>query len=161
MKKINEKILPVGDIRKWRESVRRQGIRLVVTNGCFDLLHIGHATYLEQARNHGDMLLVGINDDQSVRQLKGSGRPTNPELHRASVVAALQSVDFVCIFSGKRATKLLEEVQPDIWVKGGDYTLESLDESEKNAVFQAGGKIVIIPIIHDVSTTKILARSSK
>ena len=98
------------------------GRKLVVTNGCFDILHLGHVTYLENARNHGDALLLGVNGDIAVTGLKGPGRPVNSETDRAAVLAALQSVDAVCIFTDKTATKFLAAAQPDIYVKGGDYT---------------------------------------
>jgi len=103
--------------------MREQGKKLVVTNGCFDLLHLGHVTYLENGRNLGDALLVGLNADASVQQLKGEGRPINTESDLAAVLAALQSVDGVCIFSDKTATRFLSVAQPDIYLKGGDYTL--------------------------------------
>ena len=107
--------------------MRASGRKLVVTNGCFDILHLGHVTYLESARNFGDSLLVGVNDDDATRQLKGAGRPVNPEADRAAVLAALASVDGVCVFADKTAIKFLSAARPDIYVKGGDYTLETLD----------------------------------
>src|SRR5512139_4063214 len=103
--------------------MRARGKRLVVTNGCFDVLHLGHVTYLETARSQGDALLVGVNSDEAVRQLKGPGRPVTPETDRAAVLAALESVDGVCIFAESTATRFLAAAQPDIYVKGGDYTL--------------------------------------
>lgn len=131
---------------------------MVVTNGCFDLLHPGHATYLEAARALGSTLLVGINDDSGVRTLKGSGRPVNSEMDRAALLAALQSVDAVTVFPGDTAEAFLQLAQPDIYVKGGDYTLESLNQSERRIVEAAGGKIVLLPIVPGKSTTAILAK---
>lgn len=145
----------------WRAAVRARGIKLVVTNGCFDLLHPGHVTYLETARNHGDALLLGLNSDDSTRQLKGEGRPVNPEADRAVVVAALESVDGVCIFSDKTATRFLAAAQPDVYVKGGDYTLDTLNPDERRAVESAGGKIVIIPFVTGKSTTGLLAKIAR
>jgi rfaE bifunctional protein nucleotidyltransferase chain/domain len=141
--------------------MRAGGKRLVVTNGCFDLLHLGHVVYLQTARNQGDSLLVGINGDESVRQLKGSGRPLNSEEDRAAVVAALESVHGVCIFAEHTATRFLAAAQPDIYVKGGDYTLETLNPEERRTVEQAGGRIVIIPFVSGKSTTGLLQKMMK
>src|SRR5215212_7193744 len=120
--------------------MRARDKRVVVTNGCFDLLHLGHVTYLEQARKHGDVLLVGVNSDSAVHQLKGPDRPLNPEHDRASVIAALESVDSVCIFADATATRFLEVAQPDVYVKGGDYTPQTLNQEERRTVEKAGGK---------------------
>ena len=152
------KIVARDKLPEWRAAIRKAGKKLVVTNGCFDVLHLGHVAYLESARNLGDALLVGINSDEATRQLKGPGRPVNPETDRALVLAALQSVDGVCIFADTAATKFLAEVQPDIYVKGGDYTLETLNQEERYAVEQMGGKIVIIPLMPGKSTTALLKK---
>jgi rfaE bifunctional protein nucleotidyltransferase chain/domain len=141
--------------------MRESGRKLVVTNGCFDLLHLGHVTYLETARNLGDALLIGVNSDQSVRQLKGADRPVNSEYDRAAVLAALQSVDGACIFGERAATRFLAAAQPDIYVKGGDYTLETLSQEERRAVEQSGGRIVIIPFVPGKSTTTLLQKISR
>src|SRR5436190_16710006 len=125
-----EKIVPWAKLPSWRAAIRVKGRRLVVTNGCFDILHLGHVTYLEAARQQGDMLLVGINSDASVQELKGAGRPVNFEADRAAVVAALGCVDAVCIFNERSALHFLTASQPDIWVKGGDYTIESVNQDE-------------------------------
>ena len=145
----------------WRAALRASGKRLVVTNGCFDLLHLGHVTYLESARNQGDVLLIGVNGDDSVRQLKGPTRPLNCESDRAAVLAALDSVDSTCIFTEKTATRFLGAAQPDVYVKGGDYTLETLNQDERRAVEQGGGRIVIIPFVPGKSTTAILEKISR
>ncbi len=156
-----EKIIAWEQLPAWRAALRASGKKLVVTNGCFDLLHLGHVTYLETARNHGDALLVGINSDASVRELKGPERPVNSEFDRAAVVAALQSVDAVCIFSDRAATRFLAAAQPDIWIKGGDYTLETLNQEERRNVEGAGGRIVIIPVVPGKSTTALLQKISR
>ena len=140
--------------------MRANGKKLVVTNGCFDVLHLGHVAYLESARNLGDALLVGVNGDNSARELKGAGRPVNSENDRAAVLAALGSVDGVCIFIEKTAMKFLERAQPDIYIKGGDYTLETLNPEERRVVERAGGKIVIIPFTPGKSTTALLKKIS-
>jgi D-glycero-beta-D-manno-heptose 1-phosphate adenylyltransferase len=155
------KIVPWSDLPTWRAALRASGKTLVVTNGCFDLLHIGHVTYLEMARNQGDALLVGVNGDKSVQQLKGPERPLNVEVDRAGVLAALESVDGVCIFAEKTAERFLAAAQPDIYVKGGDYTLETLNPDERRTVEQAGGKIVIIPQVPGKSTTTLLEKITR
>jgi len=156
-----EKIIPWEKLPEWREALRATGRRLVVTNGCFDLLHAGHVTYLQTARNQGDALLLGLNGDDSVRQLKGPDRPVNEEADRAKVMAALESVNAVCIFAERSANRFLAAAQPDIYVKGGDYTVETLDQDERRTVEQAGGKIVIIPFVPGKSTTALLKKISR
>ncbi|HTG45177.1 MAG TPA: adenylyltransferase/cytidyltransferase family protein [Verrucomicrobiae bacterium] len=155
--KFRAKILPYTELAQWREKNQWAG-RLVVTNGCFDLLHLGHVTYLETARNLGDALLVGINSDAAVRGLKGEGRPINSEEDRAAVIAALGSVDYVCVFPEVRATDFLLRAQPDIYVKGGDYTVETLDQNERRAVESQGGTIHIISFVPGKSTTSLLRK---
>jgi rfaE bifunctional protein nucleotidyltransferase chain/domain len=153
-----QKLIAPAGLVAWRSSVRAGGRKLVVTNGCFDVLHAGHVTYLEKARNHGDALLIGLNGDAAVRLLKGEGRPVNEQADRALILAALASVDGVCIFPESTATRFLAEAQPDIYVKGGDYTLETLNQEERKAVEQSGGRIVILPFVSGKSTSSILAR---
>jgi rfaE bifunctional protein nucleotidyltransferase chain/domain len=155
------KIIAWDKLPEWRAALRASGRKLVVTNGCFDILHLGHVTYLESARNFGDALLVGINGDEATRQLKGPGRPVNVEADRAAVLAALASVDGVCVFAEKAATKFLSAARSDIYVKGGDYTLDTLNQDERRAVESAGGKIVIIPFVPGKSTTALLEKISR
>jgi len=155
------KIIDWDKLPEWRKAFRASAKKLVVTNGCFDILHLGHVTYLENARNFGDALLVGVNSDYATRQLKGAGRPVNSETDRASVLAALQSVDGVCIFTDTTATKFLAAAQPDIYVKGGDYTLETLNQHERDAVESAGGKIILVPLVPGKSTTSLLKKISR
>ena len=156
--KFLEKIIAWERLREWRAGMRARGQRLVVTNGCFDLLHLGHVTYLETARNHGDALLVGVNSDAAVRELKGPERPVTPEADRAALLAALESVDGVCVFAEATATRFLAAARPDIYVKGGDYTLDTLNQDERRTVEKAGGKIVIIPFVPGKSTTATLKK---
>jgi len=155
------KLITWEQLAVWRASFRANGKKLVVTNGCFDILHLGHVTYLENARNSGDALLIGVNSDAAVRGLKGAGRPVNSETDRASVLAALQCVDGVCIFTDTTATKFLAAAQPDIYVKGGDYTLDTLNQDERRAVESAGGKIVLVPFVPGKSTTSLLEKISR
>jgi rfaE bifunctional protein nucleotidyltransferase chain/domain len=156
-----EKLISWADLPAWRAEVRARGERLVVTNGCFDVLHLGHVTYLETARNLGDRLLIGLSGDDSVRQLKGANRPINNERDRGAVLAALESVSGVCIFAEKTATRFLALAQPDVYVKGGDYTLETLNKDERRTVEEAGGKIVLIPFVPGKSTTALLEKISQ
>src|SRR5678815_3702183 len=155
-----DKIIPWEQLPAWRAKVRASGKRLVVTNGCFDLLHRGHVTYLQAARSQGEALLVGLNSDVSVGQLKGPDRPLNAEADRAAVLAALESVDAVCIFAEKTATRFIERAQPDIYVKGGDYTVETLNQEERKVVESAGGKIMVLPVVPGKSTTALLKKLS-
>ncbi|MGH7951211.1 MAG: adenylyltransferase/cytidyltransferase family protein [Limisphaerales bacterium] len=153
-----DKIIAWDKLPGWRKQFRASGKKLVVTNGCFDILHLGHVTYLETARNFGDSLLVGVNGDAAARELKGANRPVNSENDRAAILAALESVTGICIFSEKTAVKFLERAQPDIYVKGGDYTLDTLNQDERRAVESAGGKIMIIPFVPGKSTTALLEK---
>jgi rfaE bifunctional protein nucleotidyltransferase chain/domain len=136
----------------------RQGRRLVVTNGCFDLLHAGHVRYLQQARALGDALAVGLNGDHSVRELKGPARPVNSQDDRAEVLAALGCVDFVSIFEGKRATTFLRAVRPHLYAKGGDYTPDSLDPEERAVLAEAGSEVRILPLVPGRSTSAVLEK---
>jgi len=156
-----KKIIAWNDLPKWREQMRSSGHKLVVTNGCFDLLHAGHVTYLENARNLGHALLIGLNGDDAVRKLKGEGRPINDEKDRATVLAELESVNGVCIFAESTATRFLGHAQPDIYVKGGDYTIDTLNQDERKTVEKAGGRIVIIPFVPGKSTTATLAKIAR
>jgi rfaE bifunctional protein nucleotidyltransferase chain/domain len=135
------------------------GKRLVLTNGCFDLLHTGHVRYLEEARCCGDALLVAVNSDDSVRELKGPSRPVNSELDRAEVLAALRCVDYVTIFMGKRVTEVIRLLKPAVYAKGGDYTPETLDPGEKAALDEVGAEIRILQLVPGRSTTAILEKS--
>ena len=153
-----DKILAWDDLPAWRSALRAAGRRLVVTNGCFDILHVGHVTYLEAARQLGDALLVGLNSDASVRALKGPGRPVNPQDDRAAVVAALECVSAVCIFQEVDACRFLAYAEPDVYVKGGDYTLDTLNPAERRIVEALGGRIVVLPLVPGRSTTALLQR---
>ena len=156
-----EKILSLDSLPAWRAAMRARGKKLVVTNGCFDILHVGHVTYLQEARQQGDALLVGLNGDASVRQLKGPGRPLNSELDRATILAALQAVDAVCVFPDLRATPFLAAAQPDVYVKGGDFTVDQLPQEERDAVEKVGGKILTIGHVPGKSTTALLGKISR
>lgn len=146
------------DLRSLREAVavwRRDGARLVTTNGCFDILHAGHLKTLQAARELGDRLIVGLNSDESVRALKGPGRPVVTEAARAATLAALPFVDRVQIFSGTTPDAVLEAVRPDVHVKGGDYTARELPEYD--LVTAMGGRIEIVPELPGTHTSDVLA----
>ena len=133
------------------------GKTVVFTNGCFDILHVGHVRYLAAAKRLGDILVVGLNGDASVRELKGEGRPLNSQEDRAEVMAALEAVDYVIIFGEKRVDNLLREVRPQVYAKGGDYTENSLDPNEVAALKEIGAKIEILPWVPGKSTSKLVA----
>ena len=137
-------------------ELRGAGKKLVVTNGCFDLLHLGHVRYLQAARKLGDALAVGLNGDGSVRELKGNGRPINNEGDRAEVLAALECVDFITIFPEMRATELILAAQPAIYAKGGDYSSETLNAEERAALQEVGAQTRIIPFEKGYSTSLLL-----
>lgn len=153
-----EKILSVADLVRQREALAEQGRRLVFTNGCFDLLHVGHVRYLQAARALGDALVVAVNGDASVRALKGPSRPIHPEEDRAEVLAALECVDFVVLFDTERVTELVRAIRPHLYAKGGDYTVASLNAEERAALDAVGAEIRILPLVPGKSTTGTLAR---
>jgi D-glycero-beta-D-manno-heptose 1-phosphate adenylyltransferase len=138
------------------EERRVRGEKVVFTNGCFDILHVGHARYLAEARALGDLLVVGLNSDHSVQALKGPGRPLVPQEERAEMLAHLASVDYVCIFPEATPVSLIEAVRPAVHVKGGDYQLDDLPEAE--AVRRGGGEVVIVSLVPGRSTTNIVSR---
>ena len=147
------------DIARFCEILRKGGKKIVFTNGCFDILHAGHVTYLEAAKAQGDVLVLGLNTDESVRRLKGPERPINNELDRAKVVGALQAVDYVVLFGEQTAEAVIAEVKPDIYVKGGDYTLDTLPEAK--IVQSYGGKVAFIDMVEGRSTTNIINKIKK
>ncbi len=151
-----EKILAPEDLVAALSKQRAAGRKIVFTNGCFDILHVGHARYLAQARALGDLLVVGLNSDASVRGLKGPSRPMVPEDERAEMLAHLESVDYVCLFSESRPDSLIALVKPHIHAKGGDYRVEDLPEAE--VVRNNGGEVAILPLVEGRSTTNIIAR---
>jgi rfaE bifunctional protein nucleotidyltransferase chain/domain len=155
---MTKKILTPEQARALGKEMREDGRKLVFTNGCFDLLHVGHVRYLQAARALGDALLVAINGDESVRALKGEGRPLNCAEDRAELIAALECVDQVVIFPEVRATQLLEIVRPAIYVKGGDYTKDSLHAEERAALEQIGTEIRILPFEVGHSTSGLLEK---
>ena len=158
---ISDKIVPLKELAQRANKLRAAGKKIVATNGCFDLLHVGHVRYLKAARARGDALIVGINGDQSVRELKGAGRPVNNENDRAEILAALDCVDLVTIFPEIRATRFLEIATPDVYVKGGDYNQDTLNAEERQVLQKIGAKIDIVPFQRGYSTSDLLARLNK
>jgi len=158
---MSPKIVDLAELSDRCEKLRAAGKKLVATNGCFDLLHVGHVRYLQAARALGDFLAVGLNGDRSVRELKGRGRPITTERDRAEVLAALQCVDLVSIFSQIRATQFLAAVRPAIYVKGGNYSSKTLDEEERAALKQIGAEIRLIPFETGYSTSGLIDQICK
>ena len=144
------------DVEKFFAILRAGGQRIVFTNGCFDILHTGHVHYLKAARSLGDCLAVGLNSDVSVRRLKGPERPVNVEADRAEVLDALFAVDYVTIFDEPTAEDLIARIRPDVYVKGGDYTLDSLPEAK--IVQQYGGRVAFVDLVPGRSTTKVIEK---
>jgi len=140
-------------------SLKKNGKKIVFTNGCFDLIHIGHVRYLVEAKKLGDILIVGINSDESVRSLKGKNRPIINEKERAEITDSLKPVDYVVVFNEKTPDKLIEQLKPDIHVKGGDYQMDEIHESK--SMRRIGGKTVILREIEGKSTSNILQRILK
>lgn len=159
--KCADKIIAWEELAAWRERLRAAGRTLVATNGCFDLLHRGHVAYLEAARGLGDALIVGVNGDASVRELKGPDRPVNNEADRAFVLAGLGCVDGVCVFTEKTAMRFLSTVKPDIYAKGGDYTVDTINQEERRLIEQQGGRVAILPGVEGKSTTGLLEKIAR
>jgi rfaE bifunctional protein nucleotidyltransferase chain/domain len=151
-----EKILSHEELLRRREALRRQGRRIVLANGCFDLLHVGHIRYLEGARGEGDFLVVAVNSDASERRLKGAGRPLLPDRARAELVATLAAVDAVIIFDEPNVEALLEALRPDVHAKGTDYTAETVPERELAA--RLGIRVAIVGDPKRHSTRDLIAR---
>ena len=149
-------LIQADDIEALCAILHRAGQRIVFTNGCFDILHAGHVEYLNKARSFGDCLVLGLNTDASVRGNKGSSRPINNELNRAKVAGALQAVDYVVLFGEKTSENLIAKVKPDVYVKGGDYTLATLPEAK--IVQSYGGRVEFIQMVAGCSTTNVIKK---
>lgn len=148
--------LPADELARQVQAHRAQGHRIVLTNGCFDVLHSGHTRYLTQAKQLGDILVVALNSDDSVRRLKGPGRPINTEADRAAVIAALSCVDYVTVFDTPTASPLIRRLQPEVYAKGGDYTPEMLAETD--VVEEYGGRVAILDYVAERSTSAVVQR---
>jgi len=149
------KIVSVEEMGTLREQLASRGRKVVFTNGCFDLLHVGHVRCLKEARKQGDLLIVGVNSDESTRRIKGPGRPLMPQEDRAEILAALECVDYVVIFSERTAERLVRALKPDVYVKGGNYTVEDLPEAK--VVAEYGGQVHLASLTPSRSTTSLLS----
>ena len=138
------------------QILRDGGQKVVFTNGCFDILHAGHVRYLAKARSYGDCLVLGLNTDASVQRIKGPSRPINNQADRAEVAGSLKSVDYVVFFDEPTAEEIIQEVHPDVYVKGGDYTLETLPEGR--IVLGYGGSVELVKLVEGRSTTNVIAK---
>ncbi len=156
---MKRKIINLDELEKVVLDEKQRGQVIVSTSGCFDILHAGHVTYLTEAKAKGDVLVVLLNSDSSVRALKGSTRPIVPENERAVVIAGLESVDYVCIFSDRTPCGIIDTIQPDIVVKGGDYAGIQIPEMEHVAAY--GGKVVYVSMMDGCSTTNIVEKIKK
>ena len=144
------------DILNIIADLKKQNKTTVFTNGCFDILHIGHVRYLKESARHGDILIIGLNSDSSVKRLKGETRPINNELDRAELLSELAFVDYVVIFDENTPENLLDEIKPDIYTKGADYTIETLPEAK--IVMKNGGKVEFINLVEGKSTTNVIKK---
>jgi D-glycero-beta-D-manno-heptose 1-phosphate adenylyltransferase len=154
----NPKLRSLKEAVAWRERLRGEGKRVVLTNGVFDLLHTGHLYYLKKARGLGDALMIALNADASVRALKGPSRPVQNQAQRAYALGALECVDAVTIFAEPRLTAEIRALQPDVYCKAGDYTLEKLNPEERGALVDVGAQIEFLPYLSGFSTTDLIAR---
>ncbi|MFD2257530.1 adenylyltransferase/cytidyltransferase family protein [Luteolibacter algae] len=160
MRSINpeERIVTLDKAAELREQALHDGKRFILTNGCFDLLHRGHLTYLRESAETGDFLCVAVNSDASVRELKGDDRPLNPEYDRAYALASLRCVDAVFVFPGPRLANEITLLKPDIYTKAGDYSIDSLEPTEKAALLDSGVDIRFLSFVSGKSTTSLIER---
>ncbi len=154
--RINKKIVSLESAVQLRVQFRKKHFKTVVTNGCFDILHKGHLSYLHEAKRHGDKLIVGINSDLSVKKLKGNGRPIYSQEDRCFCLACLEFVDLVVLFNDVRCINFLSTIKPDIYIKGQDYSLDTIDTGERRALEKIGSKIEFIPLLKGYSTSGII-----
>ncbi len=146
------------EAQKWREAMRQKGLKVVITNGCFDILHRGHATYLMNAKEQGDLLLLALNSDNSVKAVKGPDRPVNKEHDRAFIMACLPFVDAVFIFDTPDCVEFLSLLKPDIYVKGGDYNIDTINQDERRLLDKMGCKIKLLSHVPGYSTTSVIEK---
>jgi rfaE bifunctional protein nucleotidyltransferase chain/domain len=153
------KVIGNDDLVKVIKDIKENKKTIVLTNGCFDILHIGHARYLEEAKKLGDYLFIGINSDNSVKKLKGNDRPLNNENDRAELLSYFSSIDYLVIFNEDTADNLILKIKPDIYAKGGDYTIESLPEAE--TISKVGARAAFISFVDGYSTTRLIEKTKK
>ena len=153
---IKSKIVDFSEIRNLVSKWKSDGNRIVFSNGCFDVLHFGHVSYLAEAKDLGDKMIIGLNSDASVKRLKGETRPINGQHERAVLLAALQFVDSVVIFDEDTPEKIIKNVKPNFLVKGGDYTIDTIVGA--NFVMSYGGKVITIPLVENFSSSIIIKK---
>ena len=158
---VMNKLVTIEQLVEIINQARSEGKKFAWTNGCFDIIHAGHIDYLEKSKAYGDLLVVGLNSDESVKKLKGDNRPIFSELDRAKVLCSIVYVDYVILFSDKRPIKLLELLQPDYYIKGGDYTIDTIDQGERKVVEGYGGEIVLLPMVEGISSSIIVEKIRK
>ncbi len=153
-----KKVKSFDELSKIISDLKRKGKKIVWTNGCFDLLHTGHIRYLKEAREQGDCLVIGLNSDSSVKKVKGPSRPINSENERAEVISSLHWVDYVMIYEEPHPIKYLLKFRPEVYVKGGDYTIDTINQDERRVVESYEGRIELINVGENISTTKIIEK---
>lgn len=149
-----EKLVKEDEINALIKKLRSENKTIVFTNGCFDILHAGHVRYLKESKSKGDVLIVGLNSDSSIKKIKGENRPINNEQDRTEVLSALENVNYIIVFNETTPVKLLDKIKPDIYTKGADYTIETLPEAD--TVIKNGGRVEFIKLVEGKSTTKII-----
>lgn len=149
-----EKLVKEDEINALIKKLRSENKTIVFTNGCFDILHAGHVRYLKESKSKGDVLIVGLNSDSSIKKIKGESRPINNEQDRTEVLSALENVNYIMVFNETTPVKLLDKIKPDIYTKGADYTIETLPEAD--TVIKNGGRVEFIKLVEGKSTTKII-----
>jgi rfaE bifunctional protein nucleotidyltransferase chain/domain len=155
------KLVTLEQLTNIINKARKNGKKIAWTNGCFDIIHAGHVDYLERSKAYGDFLVVGMNSDVSVKELKGDNRPVFSEKDRAKVLSSIVYLDYVVIFSNKTPIKMIEFIKPDFYIKGGDYTIETIDQDERKVVEGYGGEIVLLPMVEGVSSSIIVEKIKK
>jgi len=153
-----DKLVTKEQLRAIIADLRRQGRKIAWTNGCFDFMHAGHVSYLQKSRSYGDALVVGLNSDASVKKLKGNLRPICSEQERALVLSALVYVDYIILFEERSPVNMIEAFQPDYYIKGGDYTIDTIDQTERRVVEGYGGEIILLPEVAGISTSIIIEK---
>ncbi len=153
---MNDKIKTLKELLAIRQEAKEAGKRVVWTNGCYDILHAGHVLYLEKAKRLGDLLFVGLNSDASIRSTKGPLRPIVHEDERAIVISALSCVDYVVIFQEDSPVNIIKSLEPDVYAKGGDYTIDTINQQERRVVENYGGEIALLPGVAGNSTTAVI-----
>ncbi|MFH1784379.1 MAG: D-glycero-beta-D-manno-heptose 1-phosphate adenylyltransferase [bacterium] len=152
----NKKVQQLENMQKIVKELKQQGKKVIFTNGCFDLLHVGHVRYLKEAKSHGDVMIVGINSDDSVRKIKGEKRPIVPAVERLEILAELECIDYLVVFSQTTPEDVIKKIAPDVLVKGSDYEVHEV--VGRDFVEAAGGKVILVPLVRDRSTTRLIKK---